>query len=134
MSKINASAGGFDYKIELEEAIEFLSIKYSETKSPTIGFNYYFLATEKAQKESDYFSAARMLEHLIVIIEDNKSVYNDIRYGVALLNIANNMIHLVNFSDAMQYIQKAKKYFIDQTVNMSILEEIEFYIYFYSSD
>lgn len=134
MSKINASAGGFDYKIELEEAIEFLRLKFTETESPTIGFNYYFLATEKAQKESDYFSAARMLEQLIVIIEDNKSVYNDIRYGAALLNIANNMIHLVNFSDAMQYVQKAKKYFIDQPVNMSILEEIEFYIYFYLAD
>ncbi|MBK9525347.1 MAG: hypothetical protein IPO39_11490 [Bacteroidetes bacterium] len=69
MSKINASAGGFDYKIELEEAIEFLRLKFTETESPTIGFNYYFLATEKAQKESDYFSAARLLEQLIVIIE-----------------------------------------------------------------
>ncbi|MBK9542382.1 MAG: hypothetical protein IPO49_08695 [Bacteroidetes bacterium] len=134
VARINASAGWLDYKFELEEAIEFLKIKYEETNSPSIGFNYLFLATEKAQRNSDYILAGKLLEQVVLIIENNKSVYNDMRYGSALLNIANNMIHLLNFEEAKVYIEKAKIYFRDQPVNMAILEEIEFYINFYSSD
>ncbi|HRH66717.1 MAG TPA: hypothetical protein PLU53_10510 [Bacteroidia bacterium] len=134
VTKINSSAGGYDFQKELDRAVSLLEMKYEETKSPMIGFHYLFLATEKAQKEFDYSTAGKFLDKLIHVIEKNKSVYNDVRYGSALLNIANNMIHLLSFKEANEYVQKAKYFFKEQPVNMSILEEIEFYICFYSSD
>lgn len=134
MSKINNSSGGYEYKEELKLAVATLKLNFHETNSPTIGYNYFILATELEQKENRFNEAGIYLDQLLKITERNKSIYNGLRLGSALLNIANNMIHLFKLDEAKQYIDRARTYFVDQPINLLILSEIEFYLYYYNSD
>lgn len=133
-SKINIAAGGYSYKDELQDAIDLLKEKYEETDSPSIGYSYFFLAAEKAQKELNYGLAEEYFKSILNLLDSFVSVYSEFRYGSILLNIANNKIHLKELGEARDYILEAKSYFKEQPVNLSISEEIEFYILIYLSE
>lgn len=130
-SKINASSGGYSYERELNETLDKLRYNYELTNSPTIGYNYYFLLAEKAQKENKFESASSCFKKLQNILDSNKSVYSNLRYGTTLLNIANNGIYLSDLENSLQLVQNAKEYFVGSAINISICEEIEIYILIY---
>lgn len=133
-SLISISSSHESYRKVLDKSLDFLKASYSKTQSPTIGYYYNFLMVEKAQLETNYTQAGKYLNQLIDIIKLNKSVFSEYRMGSANMNLANNYLFLNKFSDALDRIAMARKYFVNQPLNLSVLREIELYATFYKGD
>ncbi len=131
ISKISVSSSSDSYKKELTNGLSFLKKTYEETSAPTIGYYYLLLLVEKAQIGREYLLAGKYLMDLQILVENSKSVYSEYRMGSTTLNIANNNIFLKNLHGSLDKIIVSKKYFINQPLNMSILNELEFYNLFY---
>ncbi|HNQ61862.1 MAG TPA: hypothetical protein PKJ62_05695, partial [Bacteroidia bacterium] len=131
VSKIGAVTKPELYKIELQEALLQLNERYRKTYAPTVGYYYHLLQVEYFQLEKDYLKADVQLKELVKLVENSKSVYSDFRIGSVKMNLANNCIFLKDFESAILNIEDAKHYFRNQAVNLTILKEIELYVYFY---
>ena len=134
ISMINSSSSPDSYKNELAKGLLLLKERYELTKSPTIGYYYNLLMVEKSQNERNFKKAGNYLDDLNILIAENKSVYSKFRIGSTTLNIANNFIFLKKLNASLDKLSVAKEYFVNQPVNLAILNEIEFYNLFYRGD
>ncbi|MFN8145479.1 MAG: hypothetical protein U0073_13745 [Bacteroidia bacterium] len=133
-SKLNATNESSHLNIELDEAVNKLKVNFDDTSSPTILYYYLLLVTELAQRKYEYVKATSYLEALLRNLNLNKSVYTDYRYGITLINIANNFLHTHEFDKAQIRINESFRFFKNQPVNLAIANEINFLIQFYTEN
>ncbi len=131
ISKISSASSFESYKLNLFETLEFLEVEFKKTSTPTIGYYYHLLLVEKMQIEKKYNEASICLNQLFDLIQVNKSVYSEYRMGSTALNIANNFIFEKRLDVSMVNLEVARSYFVNQPLNLSILNEIEFFNLFY---
>jgi hypothetical protein len=132
MTKINFSTDSFDYKDELNEALDELKEDYEKTGSATIGYYFYFLETEKYMNEKRYLESTASLKKVVEVLQNNRSVFTNNRMGSAIINLAVNQNYLFNFDRALEYVDDSKKYFAPKSSSFEVACEIEFDSLFYS--
>ncbi len=132
--KISKSSNSLSYKSDLNKGLERLKSDFQLTMVPTIGYYYYLLLVESNQIEKSFQEAEENLKLLLKLLSKHKSVYSDYRKGSIELNLANNSLFLKKTQAALVEIEKARPFFQNQPLNLSILNEIQFYAYFYYGD
>jgi hypothetical protein len=123
-----------EYSKSLINSIDKMENYYNKTHSSTIGFYLFTLKTELYQNNENYLAASTSLEKVKDILLKSESAYTRNRYGVALLNLANNNIYLNNFDKGIKLANESKLYFKNLPLTLKIVDEILFYCYFYKND
>jgi hypothetical protein len=134
MSIISVSTNSDSYIHSLESSVSFIGNFFNNTKSPILNYYLNFLLVDLQQSRKNYSLAEEYLLQMIQVIERNKSVFSEFRLGSALLNNANNLLYLKKLDQSLSFIDKAKKYFKDYPLQLSILSSIEFYGHFYTNE
>ncbi len=132
-AKINFSASNIEYQIELESSLVLLQSDYESTKSPTIGYYYFLLQTEKYQNVNDLLSAQNILSKLVILVRNSPSVYTNYTLGNTLLNFGNNELLMYNFSSSESNFHEAISYSGNSSVNNAVAKELRFHALFFSS-
>ena len=101
--------------------------------SNIIGYNLNFLKTQLYQIDENYEDANKCLSNMIVYLK-NKSMYTEFRLGATLLNISNNNIYLNKDDYFLTNPDKLKKYFSNNIINQSLVDELVFYYLFYNNN
>ena len=130
INKINNTDNPLLYKDDLVSAIDKLELEYIKYNSFLVGYYLYFIKTEFFQIEENYIEADKCLKKLLKIV-NHKSIFSLNRMGATLLNISNNFIYLKNYNDSIKTGNEAKRYFPNNILNQSMVDEILFYSYYY---
>jgi hypothetical protein len=131
---ISQSTSPKDYLNILIEQIKIVKQDYEETNSATIGYYYFFMDVEWHQINHLYKEAETILYRLLKLLISNVSIYTKERHSNILVNLANNEIHLQDFTTAIVNINLAQKYFDSKSANLNVAKEVEFFARFYKNE
>ena len=133
LNKISNTANSEKYYQELKKSINSLEEMHKIFDSNIIGYNLNFLKTQLYQIDENYEDANKCLSNMIVYLK-NKSMYTEFRLGATLLNISNNNIYLNKDDYFLKNPDKLKKYFSNNIINQSLVDELVFYYLFYNNN
>jgi hypothetical protein len=133
INKINNTSNSDNYSNELRLAVSKIENENKNINSNIILYYLNYLKIELLQIEDNYIEASNYL-NLINDLLDKKSIYSENRKGTALLNIANNYLHLNKYEETIKFATNALSYFPNNIVNKSLVNEYLFYANFYSKE
>lgn len=116
---------------DFEGKLKEMAVDYAETKCGLVGYYYYLVKIEYLQELREYELAGKIVIDLLNLVKNNKAVYTRPRMGTVYMNLANNLIYQQRFLHAIEAVKSAANYYKPNTMNFSIIEELEFSALFY---
>lgn len=131
---INQANSVRDYENELERAISTTTYDFDQTKSPTIRYFNLFLKLASLHIQEKYSDAEELLQELLKLLNESKSVFTRSRKADVLINLASNQIHTYDFGNAKINAEKAIKLEGVDSSNYLFYSETEFFANFFKGD
>lgn len=117
-----------------EDGIARIKEFYQETKAKTIQYQYLQLEMDYYQLISKYHLSNKACNQILKLLKDSPAVYNLRRVPYMQLNMSYNYLMLGNFKKSISLAKKALSFFTIGSYPFNLLNEIQFYCYYYSGN
>ncbi|MCW3082706.1 MAG: hypothetical protein JWP12_72 [Bacteroidetes bacterium] len=118
----------------LNKSIKEMELDYKKTKSEQINYYLHILRFALAERQKDYEAAIGYCNKLIAMLKKHKSIYRNERMGFVYTNLVQYKTFLGKYADALKDARKSQSYYLEDSFNLAVAKEQEFYTNFYNED
>lgn len=118
----------------LTSSIKKMKADYLTTGSQQVNYYLQLFYLIQFEYKKNYSATINQCKKIIQLMQKHPCTYREKRVGFMYDNLSYYSIFLGKKKEAESYIQKAKKHFGSDSIDMMICNEIEFNVYFYNKN